>query len=114
MTCKLKTLNYLYHNAYDHKTYYGIDLPRGDTTHKFVWPLNDVVILGHKKKINTLYLHLQKTYRHQARQGADLPCEAPTIKDTWPFDEVTSVRLRDNLKKDMFESVISGIKLNYK
>ena len=36
-----------FHNAYDHQTCQGGDIPQGIPFFKFVWPLNEVVLWGH-------------------------------------------------------------------
>ena len=44
---KLKTLTLLCHHAYGHEACQGDEILWRASTHKFAWPLNDVVLLGH-------------------------------------------------------------------
>ena len=85
-----------YHNAYGHNIYQGGDIPQGAPTHKFTWPLDEVVLWSHVTICK--YMQQQLTHWHQTRKGADLQWEAPIFQVTLPFDYVTNVRSRDNLK----------------
>ena len=43
----LKTLYLRYNNAYGRQNCQGGNIPGGDASHKFSWPLNKLVLRGH-------------------------------------------------------------------